>query len=395
MYLVLLTDSFPHANGGGISQTLYNLFHNYPAPIIIMVFPDEIIPEKPGILEAEAITLPAFFFKPRKNRFWNIFHPLLIKANMAMMRRSLRKWKRWKTLNVPGTLYIVSTTVPAKLMVAQAAIETGGKVVPYFMDDWMALNRLSWPGGNLQQLVKTTLTNAPGRLMISRALDTILKERYRLEDLPTLVVHNPSPDTNGLTRNDPATGLIIYAGSVWPMHADGLIAVAKAVHLSNIQGQAPLHLHIYCPEIHWTKYARALEGMGVMYMGYLPYYEVLQKISRGWLLLCTSSFSSAYRAFTASSVQTKLTDYIACGRPVLAIGPEYAASGQWVEDEGCGFWIKTISPETIAQQLNMLARDHKTWETKAGMALEKAQTSFAAEEVQQNLYRFIGEIAQT
>lgn len=93
---------------------------------------------------------------------------------------------------------------------------------------------------SLHKLVKDLLAAAPKWLMISEELRATLMNRYQLSAKPCLVVHNPSPvqDTansswpfagDGFSRQPPTSNhQLVYAGFIWPMHADALIAVQKS-----------------------------------------------------------------------------------------------------------------------------------------------------------------------
>jgi len=140
------------------------------------------------------------------------------------------------------------------------------------------------------------------------------------------------------------------------MHADALIAVAKAIHLLHQQGKKAYQLQLYVNPAHWTQYQNQLTGPGVSFMGWKPYKELQQYLQQGWLLLCTASFEEAHQSFSRSSVQTKLTDYMAARKPLLFVGPPESASGRFVENWDCGFTISTSNPADIAERLQAIRR---------------------------------------
>jgi glycosyltransferase involved in cell wall biosynthesis len=270
-------------------------------------------------------------------------------------------------------------------------------VVPYFMDDWMANNPLRWRGGSLQQVVKDVLAAAPAWLMISEALKNTLIKRYQLATKPCLVVHNPSPSVALPSTNQPiaerpqptARRLLVYAGSIWPMHADALVAVAQAIQLLHAQGSGHFVLHIYTTEGHWRHYAGQLQGPGVQFMGWKPYARLPPVLAEGWLLLCTASFAETFLPFSLSSVQTKLTDYMAAGTPLLYVGPSAGASGQFVETWDCGFTLGSPNPADVAEGLQAIARMPTQYSRKAHNALSAATTTFSKATVQRRLYDFL------
>lgn len=182
---------------------------------------------------------------------------------------------------------------------------------------------------------------------------------------------------------------LIYAGSIWPMHADALIAVAKAIHGLQQQGHTAYQLHLYVNPAHWAQYQQALAGAGVHFKGWKPYREVLQCLPHAWLLLCTASFEAAHQSFSRSSVQTKLTDYMSAGKPILFVGPAESASGRFVENWDCGFTLGTNHPADIAERLQAIGRMPEQYARKALHAATEAQTTFSKPVVQQKLYDFL------
>jgi glycosyltransferase involved in cell wall biosynthesis len=159
--------------------------------------------------------------------------------------------------------------------------------------------------------------------------------------------------------------------------------------LLHAQGVISFSLCIYTTQDHWEKHRRQLEGAGVQWGGWLPYAKVREKFSDAWLLLCTSSFNAAQKAFTLSSVQTKLTDYIAASCPVWVVAPEGAASGQWVETHHCGYWFQSNNPNEIAAYLLSIVSDNQGWKSRAENATALAKGNFSMEVIQKKLYQYL------
>ena len=355
------------------------------------------------------------------NCFGKIFNPILQKVRFV------------RCANAPlpqglppreEIIVLVSTTSPLKLLLAWRLAKKGGyQVIPYFMDDWLAKKKLSWPGGGLRQVAAELLECAPVRLMISKQLQQVLEARYNLRPAPTLVVHNPCPPVipsgsvesrantpneslqNGPLSRDiplPASGpalsfgetdktpkQLIYAGSIWPMHADALIATAKAIHFLNSTNEIRLTLTIYTSNVHWNKYRSKMEGPGVNWGGWLPYEEVLLQLSKASMLMCAASFLPSNSHLTKSSVQTKLTDYLSVGRPILYVGPDFGASGIFVNENQCGFCINTPQIEDITNALSKVYMDQVQLEMWAREAKSLAEKKFSKDIVQKKLFDFL------
>lgn len=410
--IILLVDGVPTINGAGTSQTLANLFDQWNGRFFYLGASNE---DQSGFTNRMPVQMH-YYLVPR---FSSLNNRLGLLLNGWLQQRQLN-WLEKTTLpsaELPSptkSIVLLSTNLPYKLIIAKRLQQQGYTVIPYFMDDWMADNRLQWKGHNLQQLVQQLLQQAPAWLMISRQLAHTLRHRYNLLPKPTLIIHNPAPkmqliddswqlagqDEDDLSRKlqtanhklQTTNHQLIYAGSIWPMHADALIAVAKAIHLLQAQGQTAYQLTIYTSEAHWAQYRLQLTGPGVQYGGWKPYHEIHAPLQQAWLLVCTASFAEAHQAYSRSSVQTKLTDYMACGKPVLFVGPADAASGAFVEDYDLGFTLATQVPADIAERLQAIARMPEQYHRKQLNSLHEARTRFSKALVQQELYAFLKKI---
>jgi len=369
----------------------------------------------------DADALPAKQVVMRKTRMEPVTNRLGKYINTTRLRRRMAWRQKYSWISEVNWQYdyvIVSTSVPEKLHLAWCLLQQGLTVIPYFMDDWLSGNSLQWKSGNIQQVAKDILAAAPCWLMISRQLEKILRTRYELVKRPTLIIHNPAPDLpgGGVQMTDSSkerksvnerkpefleshssklstvnSHLIIYAGSIWPMHADALVAIARAVTILHHQGKTSFELCIYTGEAHWNKYKAQLDGPGVLHAGWKTYKEMQQLLEKAWLLLCAGSFMVQHKSFSDSSVQTKLTDYMAAGKPILYIGPSEGASGVFVEEHDAGFTIGSKLPEDIAAQLEAIARMPQQYHRKAVNGFHLAASIFSKSEVQAKLYRFLEE----
>ncbi|MCA0382645.1 MAG: glycosyltransferase [Bacteroidetes bacterium] len=417
--LILISDGKPSINGAGISQTLANLLDAYPGKITCVCADTEQRSPMPGEL---LMTIAYYSTGPWRcwsNRLGHWVNPYLLRKQLQwMMQQPL------DTTDLPAptaATVLVSTTVAHKLLYAWRLLKAGYTVLPYFMDDWMANDTRQWNHRrqwyNIHLITKELLQHAPAWLMISRQLANTLRHRYNLLPKPTLIIHNPAPSIEFAANNlqlarstvaeddlscklqtancklQTTNRKLVYAGSIWPMHADALIAVAKAIHLLQAQGQTAYELTIYTSEAHWAQYRLQLTGPGVQYGGWKPYHEIHAPLQQAWLLVCTASFAEAHQAYSRSSVQTKLTDYMACGKPILFVGPADAASGAFVEDYDLGFTLATQVPADIAERLQVIARMPEQDHRKQLNTLHEARTRFSKALVQQELYAFLKKIS--
>jgi len=390
---IIFLDGVPSQKYGGITQTLYNLFDSYPQDKLYAFVNDyqkSIVDE--SFLKCKQIALNEKRLSHLRKRIISKLNPFITKLN-GVIRDVIGVKVDKKALPENGFL-LVCTTDPDKLHAAKI-IHKKYKypMLTYFMDDWVADLKLSWGTGNIDELVKYTLDEAAGRLMISEMLNKSLIERYSAVEKPTYVVHNPVALTSEFSKPKDVATLdkikIIYAGSIWSMHLDALALVASAVETLNQGSGFKYELCIYSDSSFWERNKAQLDKPGVTFGGFVMYNDLAEKLSVGTLLLVTSSFLKEFEAFSRSSVQTKLTDYMRIGLPVLSVGPTYGACNWFVNKWQCGYVYDSTDLNGLVKFLKEIPADNATYQLYASNAYSVVKEHFSKPVIQKQLNEFI------
>lgn len=392
--VLLITEATLSANGGGISQTLYNLFAAYPVDQLMAYTPEQHLKQHPPTppYDQACITYRKELLPFVRNRLSFLLNPAISKINIQRNAwRGIPELEKIQTFD-PHVLLICPNELHSLLMGWRIAMALNKPYIIFFMDDWMAEKVFRWIGGSLQTLVREVLAQAKAWLMISEPLKIILAERYQIKVPPTLVVHNPVDTPYKVPDFTPAVNkkfTIVYAGSIWPMHYDALLLTAKALKVLKEVYQTDAEILIYAKEEFWKWRKEELGAYPVRYGGYVPYHELQDKLHIGNLLLVTSSFLPEYASFSQSSVQTKLTDYMNSGVPMLSVGPTYSACHAFIKQWQCGIVFSQLDDKSLAtfliQQMNKSAELAVT----AQRAFEVVKEHFSSLRIRQKLYDFI------
>ncbi|MHC5718057.1 MAG: glycosyltransferase, partial [Nostoc sp.] len=221
-----------------------------------------------------------------------------------------------------------------------------------------------------------------------------LAQRYEITPKRSLIVHNPvdlsqKNPPNFTTRSD-ATFRVVYSGAIWDMHYDAIASVAEAIHELKSSG-LDIELVLYTSPNFWERYQKNWEAWEVKYGSLIPYEELNQYLQQADLLLVGSSFIPEYAHFTRSSVQTKLTDYMASGRAIFACGPRYSACNQFVKTWKCGLVCETNQLAHIKEMLLKQIQNIDKIEILGKNGFAVVQEHFEAGRVRSHLYNFIQE----
>lgn len=388
--LIIISDGVPSKQAGGISQTLYNLLDGYTTTPLYFVKGEEAVDDKKHLLNGEIITVKFNPIQIPANRLGLWLHKLLVSINAALIDFFFKVPEYFNTIPQPAIL--VSTTNFNKLQYAlQLSKALQCKLITYFMDDWMATQKTSWIINNAQRVIQQSIKNSVGVIHISKTLQQTVERRYKISTPQSIVLHNPVNKRGEVKVKMQQPFVIAYAGSIWPMHWDALLITAKAVkHLQ--QKGLLIQLQIFCKAHFWEQYKKYLQVEDVLYKGFVEYDNLPQALEHTDIGLVTASYEKAYAAFSKSSVQTKLTDYMSIGKPILSVGPSYAIGHQFVQEHDCGFVIDTEEISEVAKQIEAIVENESTWYAKSINALNAIEHHFEKRIVQEKLYQFLEQV---
>jgi glycosyltransferase involved in cell wall biosynthesis len=176
------------------------------------------------------------------------------------------------------------------------------------------------------------------------------------------------------------------------MHLDALVATANAIAGLREQGvAAQLVLHTDRP--FWKAYESTWRDLGVENGGLIAHGLLEARLRDADLLLVVASFLPKQAPMSRSSVQTKLTDYMAAGTPIFGVGPPGAASLDFIEQWGVGLTCTSADPTDIAATLRNWMANPPDRETLAKRAHKVLKVEFDPDIVCRRLWQFVANIA--
>jgi hypothetical protein len=364
-----------------------NLFSRYPTASLLAVSGSA---SAPHMMEGGHRVLPGAagvpgrlveLLRPRLGEvdaFWTSVKPLAIVNEIARFNPEL-------VLAVP--------THPVGVALAER-LGVIAPLVTYLMDDWM---------GHLEgsRLIFDAATRGTALLHRSEAwlaISTYLLEAMRATtgtDRPALVVHNPVRlgESPPAALAAPRTGRfrVAYAGSVWPMHWDAVKAVAESVARLRTTGE-DVEFVLYTDRFFWGRHEADWRRWGVVDGGLVPYDRLGATLADCDLLVVASSWEPSQAHMSRSSVQTKVTDYMAAGRPILACGPSDAASNRFLREHACAYFAEDPAPAAMDAALRHCMADRAHGPEVARRAWDVARREHELVGVTERLYAFLGDI---
>ena len=295
-------------------------------------------------------------------------------------------------------LYRPTPNTPKLHALALSTIDRlGVPVVTWIMDDWPSAYAKEDPtaASALDADWRALLASSAARLSISQPMSEAFAARYgcAFEAVANGVAQSDWPEA---VRRDPLGPLKVrYAGSLAEnMTLRSVRLIAEAVdRLITAGGDI-------CFEIktrpHWEALARPIfEGLkGVSFQTD----ELEPAAYRGWLcdadiVTIAYNFDPSSREYVQYSLANKLPECLASGAPLLAVGPEVAATLKALSDYDCGERVTTDDPDAVVAALAKLAKSTDLRLESARKAQSVAFQHFLLSDQQKRLERVVRDAA--
>ncbi len=386
--VLLVTDADLSAGSRGAGRTLVNLFSRYPADRLLAISgsatTDFAMASGVRVL-AGAPGVPGRVVKALRPRIghvdaaWTALRPL-------RGRTAIERFAPQLLLAVP--------THPVGVALAERC-RAFAPLVTYLMDDWLAFEAGVPTAFNTKRRGRQLLRDSVGWLSISPYLLASTREFAGVE-CPAHVVHNPV----ALDGGEPAalaaarTGRfrVAYAGSVWPMHWDAVAAVAQGVQRLRRAG-LDIEFVLFTDRFFWGRHEADWRRWEVVDGGLVPYAELGAALAGCDLLVVASSFEPSQAHMSRSSIQTKVTDYMAAGRPILACGPHEAASNDFLRRHDCALFAEDPAPAAIDVVLRTCVESRTEGAAIARRAFDVVRREHELVRVTERLYAFLAAAA--
>jgi glycosyltransferase involved in cell wall biosynthesis len=305
------------------------------------------------------------------------------------MSSPLRAWIRGFA---PDVVYSLLGDLPMMSLVGRIIDEFDCPLALHMMDDWpCALYR----DGALQTIVRSHMERrlrsligrATSLLAISDAMAAEYETRYGRTFLP---VHNPVDlerwDALAATYRvapdrPPSECLrVVYTGRVGTGNTDSILDVAEVVSDMSSHGKR-ISLQVNTPDADASAATRMAACQGVVVTPGGEYRRVPGLMAAADVLLLPLDFDEQSVRLMRLSMPTKVSEYLASGRPVLTYAPRGSAAAEYARTHGWSLVVDERDPAAIRRALELLIDDDALRKEMGSRARQCAEESHDARHV--------------
>ena len=235
-------------------------------------------------------------------------------------------------------------------------------LVPHFMDDWPTT---LYSGGELlgrakaavDSSMRNVLRRAPIGLAISDAMSEDYSRRFGI-DFATFgnSVDPATMESDRVPIAPCSAGVLdfVYVGGLHLERWRSLMILSDCLKELNEAGPIA-RLVVYAPRADLEQFGGVLDNAPCVHIGgSLEPKDVPGAIAAADVLVHVESFDQQIRQFTRLSLSTKVPQYLAAGRPILAVGPGEAASMRHIASIGAGVVVSSSDPASLCDAIARL-----------------------------------------
>jgi glycosyltransferase involved in cell wall biosynthesis len=309
-------------------------------------------------------------------------------ASPLVLPKALRDWVRQFS---PDVIYSPLGSIRVmKLLLAIAEI-SDRPIVPHFMDDWPLTMYsgsflLGYPRRVLRRCLAHIFQRSPFGLCIGEEMAQEYQQRYGMTFGHVMNCVDEACFIEPKPRKSKRPS-VSYIGRLHLDRWQPLVTIGRAAI------ELGYEMRIFAPAEDLQTCAGHFRDIDDIKLGSLPPAEVFGELQRADVLVHVESFDPAIIAYTRFSVSTKIPQYMAAGKPILAYGPEQLASMGVIRRANAGVVIGRDELEPVRTALTALLDDQSYGLRLAKNGYSYARTYYAKDAVQERFRALLAQAA--
>lgn len=188
-----------------------------------------------------------------------------------------------------------------------------------------------------------------------------------------------------------------YFGGLHLNRWKSLIRLGEAIKAVTERGRISASLSIYStssPNKRMMSRIRELEPY-VIFAGSVNEKEIVAEMMKFDVLVHAESFDRINRHKTRLSISTKIPEYLATGKPIIAIGPEEIASIKYLTRTGSAFVVNSLNVKVLEEAVLKIIADSSSKKGILKENIELARRNHSAKENREKVLEIISSASES
>ncbi len=289
-----------------------------------------------------------------KSRLFNFIHTFFSAHISIIKHKYPASLYSFVEIFQPDVIYSPLGTVSVMQLTYTLSKKYKLPVFPHFMDDW--INTLY--KGNLLLLIPSMTKNKYLHKLMNNATEggaiseLMAKEYSSRFGIPFSILMNCVDIHNSsyLVPDQKKHFVFSYCGGLHLNRWQSLILLCQSI--KDIPFEKETKVEIYTKETDWVLYGNYFSEFSfVEYKGFLSPEELYEKQLQHDVLIHVESFDKTIIPYTRLSISTKIPEYLALKKIIIAIGPPQIASIEYLRENKCAYVIDVQNQEEIHKVL--------------------------------------------
>ncbi|MBD1393300.1 glycosyltransferase family protein [Mucilaginibacter glaciei] len=221
------------------------------------------------------------------------------------------------------------------------------KYITWVMDDHLLqyVNGVWQYPEFVENIFADHLRKAQHVFVISPAMQQFYEERFGVSSTVLFGSSDRPEDAPEYCVNKESALRIGYFGAVASWQHDALLAVKNAIEDTSTK------LDIYSGV---EEFPAELQSAEVNFKGRVAPHEVQTTMLDYDAMLLPISFEDGLRNMSQFNIATKMSEYLACGIPIVVVGPPYAAMVNYLQEHNAAIVISSNAKDDIINGMEQL-----------------------------------------
>jgi len=154
---------------------------------------------------------------------------------------------------------------------------------------------------------------------------------------------------------------ICLTGQIYSSNEWGALIAALSMTKWKIAGKN-IKIKLLAPQV--NQYAKG-QPLNIEFMGWRPQKEIIKICANSDLLYCPYWFDPEFEMEARLSFPSKLTNYLASGRPVFFHGPSYASPAKFLRKNHAALFCYSLNPKVIVEKLEEIMTNSELYRSLA------------------------------